>query len=283
MGSWVAGCLGAGLLVAGLGTGCWINKLVSKVTEHQIFFSSFRFMKKIIIAMRLVGVPIAIGVGGVLSMSLIAHFLQNRTLPWWVISQHKVVNFTATMQLMVLPISFLALLLMYLYDRKSFKEFFRVGISFGVATSNQERNWKSFGPLLAVAFTLGTTMLMSVGVISQNGLVNESFIRLMPMVLLFAATNSWAEEIFSRFVIVAGLHGKLKPDTICWISAVMFGIPHFFGTPSGIFGVIMSGLLGWLLAKSVIETKGLGWALFIHFLQDVVIFGAGAMIIAGGH
>ena len=45
--------------------------------------------------------------------------------------------------------------------------------------------------------------------------------------------------------------------------------------------IITSGFLGWLLAKSVIETKGLGWALLIHFLQDVVIFGAGAMIIAG--
>ena len=56
---------------------------------------------------------------------------------------------------------------------------------------------------------------------------------------------------------------------------------HYFGTPSGIFGVVMSGLMGWLLAKSVIETRGLAWALLIHFLQDVVIFGAGAMIIAG--
>ncbi|MDZ4714742.1 MAG: hypothetical protein SH819_04660 [Cytophagales bacterium] len=60
----------------------------------------------------------------------------------------------------------------------------------------------------------------------------------------------------------------------------MFGLPHFFGTQNGVFGVIMSGLLGWLLAKSVIETKSLGWALLIHFLQDVVIFGAGAMIVA---
>jgi hypothetical protein len=44
---------------------------------------------------------------------------------------------------------------------------------------------------------------------------------------------------------------------------------------------MMAGLMGWILAKSMIETKALGWALFIHFLQDVVIFGGGAMIIAG--
>jgi hypothetical protein len=44
---------------------------------------------------------------------------------------------------------------------------------------------------------------------------------------------------------------------------------------------MMAGLMGWILAKSMIETKALGWALFIHFFQDVVIFGGGAMIIAG--
>ncbi|HTF28965.1 MAG TPA: CPBP family intramembrane glutamic endopeptidase [Flavitalea sp.] len=122
---------------------------------------------------------------------------------------------------------------------------------------------------------------MSIGVSSQNGLINDSFFTLIPLVLLFSATNAWSEEIFSRFVIVAGLDGKLKPGTICWISAIIFGIPHFLGTPSGIFGVLMSGLLGWILAKSVIETRGLSWALLIHSLQDVIIFGAGARIIAG--
>jgi hypothetical protein len=34
----------------------------------------------------------------------------------------------------------------------------------------------------------------------------------------------------------------------------------------------MSTLLGWLLAKSVLETRGLGWAWIVHFSQDVIIF-----------
>jgi hypothetical protein len=34
----------------------------------------------------------------------------------------------------------------------------------------------------------------------------------------------------------------------------------------------MTGFLAWLLGKSVLETKGLLWAWFIHFLPDVVIF-----------
>lgn len=41
----------------------------------------------------------------------------------------------------------------------------------------------------------------------------------------------------------------------------------------------MAGLLGWLLAKSVLETNGIFWVWGIHFLQDVVIFSA--FVLAG--
>jgi uncharacterized protein len=181
------------------------------------------------------------------------------------------------MQMMVLPISFMAMAFIYLYNREGFKTFFRF-------TLPKNNNWNFYGPMMAFSFTLGTALFMTISVTSQNGLMNESFFGLVPLVLLFSATNAWSEEIFSRLVIVVGLNGKINPITICWISGIVFGIPHFFfGTPSGLFGIIMSGMLGWFLAKSVIETRGLGWALFIHFLQDVVIFGAGAMIIAGQH
>lgn len=180
------------------------------------------------------------------------------------------------MQILVLPISFIALGGMYLYNKEAFTRFFRPGL-----TLPRDNQWRFLGPILAGLFTIGIALLMSVAVTSQHGRINASFTSLLPLVLLFAATNAWSEEIFSRFVIVAGLDGKINPHTICWISAVIFGVPHFFGTPSGVSGVIMSGLLGWILAKSVIETRGLGWALFIHFLQDLVIFGAGAMIVAG--
>lgn len=207
-------------------------------------------------------------------MSLIAFLLQKGTIPLWDISAHKILNLTFTMQMLVLPVSFIALLLIRLYNKENFNRFFRLGFS-------KNNKWNSYGPLIAVSFTVGTAMLMSIGVNAQGGSMNERFFDLIPFVILFSVTNAWSEEIFSRLVIVAGLHRKINPSSICWISAIIFGLPHFLGTPSGLFGVIMSGLLGWLLARSVLETKGIGWALFIHFLQDVMIFGAGAMIIAG--
>jgi membrane protease YdiL (CAAX protease family) len=230
-------------------------------------------MSHILSKLRYIGVPIIIGVGGLLWMALIAYLLRSETLPLWRISPYKIVNLTFTMQLMVLPVSFIALGLMYLYDRAVFKKFFRAGF--------REDNWNFYGPVVAISFTAGTALMMSFGVTSQNGTTNSTFVSLIPLVVFFSATNAWSEEIFSRFVIVAGLNGKLSAGTICLVSAIIFGLPHFFGTPSGVSGVIMAGILGGILAKSVIDTKGLGWALGIHFLQDLVIFGAGALIIAG--
>jgi membrane protease YdiL (CAAX protease family) len=218
--------------------------------------------------------PIAIAVGGLLSVILIAWLLDHKIFPLLVISDHSLVNLTFTMQMMVFPISFIAMGLLYLYNREGFKTFFRLGFA-------NNPDWNLNGLLIGVAFTLGNVFMMSMSVTSQHGVINDSFFKLLPLVFLFSATNAWSEEIFTRFVIVAGLSGKLKADTICWISGSIFGLAHFSGTPNGVFGVIMSGLLGWLLAKSVVETRGLGWALLIHFLQDVVIFGSGAMVIAG--
>jgi hypothetical protein len=37
-------------------------------------------------------------------------------------------------------------------------------------------------------------------------------------------------------------------------------------------GVVLAGFLGWFLAKSVLETRGIGLAWFIHFVLDVIIF-----------
>lgn len=221
--------------------------------------------------------PIVVAVIGLLSMTLLAFLLQNDKINAWKISDVKMVNITFTLQLITLFISFLAIGVMWLYDRQRFDQFFRLG-----STGREEgANWRLYGPVVAIGFTLGNAALMSMAVSSEGGTMNNRFFSLLPLIVAFAFTNAWSEEIFSRFVIIAGLDGKIKKENICLISAIIFGLPHFLGTPSGVFGVVSSGVLGWLLAKSVIETKGLGWAIFIHFLQDIVIFGSGAMIIAG--
>jgi hypothetical protein len=67
--------------------------------------------------------------------------------------------------------------------------------------------------------------------------------------------------------------------------AAYFGLGHFYGVPYGVIGVVLAWFLGWILARSMLETRGLTWAWFIHFLQDVAIFGflaIGAITPGGG-
>lgn len=90
-------------------------------------------------------------------------------------------------------------------------------------------------------------------------------------ILLFSLTNSFAEEMIFRVGINSPLANLLSPNKIFLISAVIFGIAHFQGMPSGIIGVILAGLLGYVLSKSINETNGIFWAWIIHFLQDVII------------
>jgi len=223
-----------------------------------------------------VALPVLVTAAGLLAVAGIAYALRTGVISLWPVSRHELVNFTFTMQMLELGVSSLAIAFTYFYNRDAFKTFFRLKISF-----SQDDEWTAYGPIVAIGFTLGTVMMMSMNVASQHGAVNETFITMIPLVLLMAATNAWSEEMISRLVIVAGLHERVSSSAICGISAGLFGLAHFYGTPSGVFGVIASGALGWFLARSMVETKGMGWALLIHFLQDVVIFGAGAMVLAG--
>lgn len=65
---------------------------------------------------------------------------------------------------------------------------------------------------------------------------------------------------------------SIDASYIALISAIIFGVAHFSGMPHGLIGMLKAGLLGWFLAKSVIEKQGIFWAWSIHFIQDVVIY-----------
>jgi membrane protease YdiL (CAAX protease family) len=55
------------------------------------------------------------------------------------------------------------------------------------------------------------------------------------------------------------------------MSALIFGVIHYFGMPGKIPGMLMAGFMGWLLTFAIIQTSGIFWAWSIHFAQDVII------------
>jgi len=68
------------------------------------------------------------------------------------------------------------------------------------------------------------------------------------------------------------LESPVGPAQALLMTAVYFGLAHFYEVPYGVIGVIMSFIPGWFLGKSMLETRGYTWVCFIHYCMDIVIF-----------
>ncbi|MFC4101371.1 CPBP family glutamic-type intramembrane protease [Paenibacillus xanthanilyticus] len=132
--------------------------------------------------------------------------------------------------------------------------------------------WNNVGRNMAIVITSVTAVVIYFQVIRGESIHVDLFPGLA-LIVVFALMNAFSEEIIFRFSFVAVVHRfGYSPYVGQGLAAATFGIVHYFGTPGGIPGVLMAAYIGWLLAKSMFETKGFFWALTIHFLQDVVIF-----------
>lgn len=191
-------------------------------------------------------------------------------------AQRETIYTNFAYQLCVLLVS---ISIVFLFTRIYGSRFFRIGTlnaqaaPFRLFGISQNDNWKSIGITFSFIITLITGLVIY---FNNQELVNNAgatalfsaFLIALPLSIL----NSFNEEVITRWTIVEAFGDKSK--TAPYISGLIFGIPHFFGVPGGILGTVLSFILGVLLAKSIQDTKGIGWAVFIHMLQDIVIFTA---------
>lgn len=182
-------------------------------------------------------------------------------------------------QPMLLGITAISLLSTYLLDKSAFLTYFSWGNPGAPAESfpffgiKQGDSWIETGLSLGVIITAVTAVFMYLQL--RKAGVNWSALRSgIFWILLWSLSNAFGEEMVFRLGLVAPLGSVLAPASIYMISAILFGVPHYAGMPNGIAGVIMAGILGYVLAKSMYETQGMVWAWSIHFLQDVVIIGS---------
>jgi uncharacterized protein len=194
-------------------------------------------------------------------------------------SENGYIDYQIKYQTLLLLTAFVVLIVSYVLNKDNFTSLFSIGNInapteklpfFGI---KQGDKWGETGLSLSLIITLVTAIFMYFQ-LKQYGVNWHLLLQGMGWILLFSLTNSFGEEAIYRMGIVSPLKGLIAPTTIFLISAVLFGIPHFGGMPSGIIGVLMAGILGFVLAKSVYETNGIFWAWLIHFLQDVVIIGS---------
>ncbi|MFK5635894.1 CPBP family intramembrane glutamic endopeptidase [Ornithinimicrobium sp. LYQ103] len=131
--------------------------------------------------------------------------------------------------------------------------------------------WSRFGPIAAVALSGGTLAFLAIAGAPPVDLVAQAA-PLLPVVLVAAALNAYNEEVTYRASFLSVLEGPVGRGHALLMVAAYFGIGHYYGVPYGLVGVAMAFALGWLLGRSMLETRGLFWAWFIHFWQDVLIF-----------
>jgi membrane protease YdiL (CAAX protease family) len=195
------------------------------------------------------------------------------------VSGNSFVNGQVNYQIILLLITGVSLLTTYILNKENFLTYFSFGhISipgdelklFGI---KQGDSWLKTGLSLCLVITGVTAIFMyfqlkKVDVdwsLLQGGIF---------WILLFSLTNSFGEEMIYRVGLVSPLQGLVSPTIIFLISALIFGLAHINGMPSGIVGIALAGILRLYLAKSIFETQGFFWAWLIHFLQDVVIIGS---------
>ena len=143
--------------------------------------------------------------------------------------------------------------------------------------------WNELGGWLTLSISLGTLAFLVITGHPSLDMVAR-LLPFLPAIVLAAAVNSFTEEMTYKASFLSVLVGPVGPRQASYMVAAYFGILHFYGVPYGYVGVLLAGFLGWLLAKSMLETRGLFWAWFIHFWQDVWIFSfmAAGLVVAGG-
>lgn len=118
---------------------------------------------------------------------------------------------------------------------------------------------------------IATTIVVYLQVLKRKAVPFHTIAKVIPAAILLSIFNSFTEEIIFRVIGVEGLSSVLSVSIIALLSGLWFGIPHYFGTPGKIPGVLMAGFLGWIAAISIMETGGIAAAWGIHFVQDVLI------------
>jgi hypothetical protein len=189
-------------------------------------------------------------------------------------------------QSITLAITFLLLLLLRKSKPREFLQHFKKGEIdapiipeplAGIKPKENE-NWLHLGKNFALVISLVTALVIYFQLFSNSTIGFNLNISRVVFTMFFALSNSFVEEMITRLGIVVVLKDLISDKKIALSSGILFGAVHFFGTPGGITGVFVAGFLGWFLAKSILETRGVFWAWLIHFIQDVIIIGSVYMI-----
>jgi membrane protease YdiL (CAAX protease family) len=158
----------------------------------------------------------------------------------------------------------MAVLVLFGYRRQ---EFF-------VSSGAHGKLWIGSGVVAALAVGLMVVYLQT-PVAEAKG--SSGAIRYLPLALVLAAMNSFAEEMLYRGVLFGPLLRLVTTNQAISMTAVLFGIAHYHGTPSGFPGMGLTFIAGWVFGLAMVETRSILLPWLLHFVPDAVIFVTSAL------
>jgi membrane protease YdiL (CAAX protease family) len=136
----------------------------------------------------------------------------------------------------------------------------------------QGESWKKFGPIFAACMFGGGLVVAALSALPLLPKISQ-VMPLLPFVVLFSAINALGEELTFRAPLLGTLHEVIDDRHALLLTTVFFGSLHYlYGMPSGVFGFLLTGFVAYLFGKSMLETGGMFWAWFMHFVADIPIF-----------
>jgi membrane protease YdiL (CAAX protease family) len=209
--------------------------------------------------------PLRTYTGMLVLMTMLAVFFWNG-LPMWISRQAWFPNVSGSAAAFITqaPKLVAAFVMMGVLSLRGYRrqEFFVSGAS--------KKLWMGFAVALAVIMgaTLSTCVVPADG--QPEGAAEG--LRYVPLALLLAAMNAFAEEMLYRGTLLAPLLRQVSRNQAISMTAVLFGIAHYYGTPSGIPGMVLTFIAGWVFGLAMVETRSILLPWFLHFVPDAVIY-----------
>jgi membrane protease YdiL (CAAX protease family) len=113
---------------------------------------------------------------------------------------------------------------------------------FFVSSGAHGKLWIGAGAVAALV--MGFTMVVYMQITAAEAKGATGAIRYLPLALVLAAMNSFAEEMLYRGVLFEPLLRQVTTNQAISMTAVLFGIGHYHGTPSGFPGMGLTFIAG---------------------------------------
>jgi len=187
-------------------------------------------------------------------------------------------------QLIEVSISLVIILITLLIFRKSRREVYLAAGNLRAEAApvrwlgqRKPSTWPEFGGILAGALFFGGLLFLWL-LNPPTGRVLGQVLPLLPGVVLLSAVNALDEELIYRVGLMRSIEEPAGKSGALWASAVFFGMAHYSGGfPGGLPWFLLTGFIGYMLGKSMQESRGMFWAWLIHLITDVPVFAFSAM------